>query len=171
MAIDAAYRAHDAGELVPGATRLVYVSPLKALAVDIHQNLEGPLAEIAEEARALGLAVPPITVAVRTGDTTPGARAAMVKDPPTFLVTTPESLYLLVTAQKSRAALAQVQTVIVDEIHALARDKRGSHLALTLERLEHLQVGRRADVVVCDSDLRVVRVLRSGAAVPASPDR
>ncbi len=144
VAIDAAYRAHDAGELVPGATRLVYVSPLKALAVDIHQNLEGPLAEIAEEARALGLAVPPITVAVRTGDTTPGARAAMVKDPPTFLVTTPESLYLLVTAQKSRAALAQVQTVIVDEIHALARDKRGSHLALTLERLEHLQVGRRA---------------------------
>ena len=68
VAIDAAYRAHDAGELVAGRTRVVYVSPLKALAVDIHQNLEGPLAEIAEEARCLGLAVPPITVAVRTGD-------------------------------------------------------------------------------------------------------
>jgi ATP-dependent Lhr-like helicase len=143
VAIDAAYRAHDAGQLVPGATRLVYVSPLKALAVDIHQNLEGPLAEIAEEAAALGLGVPPITVAVRTGDTTAGARAAMVKDPPTFLVTTPESLYLLVTAARSRVALSQVGTVIVDEIHALARDKRGSHLALTLERLEHLQTGPR----------------------------
>jgi len=71
VAIDAAYRAHVAGQLVPGTTRLVYVSPLKALAVDIHQNLEGPLAEIADEAAALGLSVPPITVAVRTGDTTP----------------------------------------------------------------------------------------------------
>jgi ATP-dependent Lhr-like helicase len=143
VAIDAAYRAHDAGLLVPGVTRLVYVSPLKALAVDIHQNLEGPLAEIAEEAERLGLAVPPITVAVRTGDTTAGARAAMVKDPPTFMVTTPESLYLLVTAARSRAALGQVETVVVDEIHALARDKRGSHLALTLERLENLQSGPR----------------------------
>jgi ATP-dependent Lhr-like helicase len=144
VAIDAAYRAHDAGELVAGSTRLVYVSPLKALAVDIHQNLEGPLAEIAAEAEALGRPVPPITVAVRTGDTTAGARAAMVKNPPTFIVTTPESLYLLVTAERSRlAVLGQVQTVIVDEIHALARDKRGSHLALTLERLEHLQTGSR----------------------------
>ncbi|HXQ60129.1 MAG TPA: DEAD/DEAH box helicase [Acidimicrobiales bacterium] len=143
VAIDAAYRAHDTGTFQTGTTRLVYVSPLKALAVDIHQNLEGPLAEIAEQARSLGLAVPPITVAVRTGDTTAGARAAMIKDPPTFVVTTPESLYLLVTAQRSRAALGRVETVIVDEIHALARDKRGSHLALSLERLEHLQVGPR----------------------------
>jgi ATP-dependent Lhr-like helicase len=143
VAIDAAYRAHEAGTLAPGVTRLVYVSPLKALAVDIHQNLEAPLAEIAGEAEALGLLVPPITVAVRTGDTTAGARAAMVKDPPTFLVTTPESLYLLVTAERSRRALSQVQTIIVDEIHALARDKRGSHLALTLERLDHLQSGPR----------------------------
>ena len=131
------------GTLEPSTTRLVYVSPLKALAVDIHQNLEGPLAEIAAEAEALGMAVPPISVAVRTGDTTAGARAAMVKDPPTFLVTTPESLYLLVTAGRSRLALGRIQTIIVDEIHALARDKRGSHLALTLERLEHLQSGPR----------------------------
>ncbi|HXQ62078.1 MAG TPA: DEAD/DEAH box helicase [Acidimicrobiales bacterium] len=143
VAIDAAYRAHEAGVLVPGATRVVYVSPLKALAVDIHQNLEGPLAEIAEEAARLGLSVPPVTVAVRTGDTTAGARAAMVKDPPTFLVTTPESLYLLVTAGRSRDTLGQVETIIVDEIHALARDKRGAHLALTLERLEHLRSGPR----------------------------
>ena len=143
VAIDAAYRAHDAGSLQPGVTRLVYVSPLKALAVDIQQNLDGPLAEIAEEARRLDLAVAPISVAVRTGDTTAGARAAMIKDPPTFVVTTPESLYLLVTAQRSRAGLGRVETVIVDEIHALARDKRGSHLALSLERLEHLRVGPR----------------------------
>jgi ATP-dependent Lhr-like helicase len=143
VAIDAVYRAAQRGEDIGGAVRVVYVSPLKALAVDIHQNLERPLAEIAEVARELGLAVPPVTVAVRTGDTTAGARTAMVKTPPTFLVTTPESLYLLVTAQRSRAVLGAVETVIVDEIHALARDKRGSHLAVTLERLEHLQLGER----------------------------
>ena len=143
VAIDAVYRAAQRGEDIGGAVRVVYVSPLKALAVDIHQNLERPLAEIAEVARELGLPVPPVTVAVRTGDTTAGARTAMVKTPPTFLVTTPESLYLMVTAQRSRAVLGSVETIIVDEIHALARDKRGSHLAITLERLEHLQVGRR----------------------------
>jgi ATP-dependent Lhr-like helicase len=143
VAIDAAYRAHDAGQSLKGTVRLVYVSPLKALAVDIHQNLERPLSEIADVAAELGYDVPPITVAVRTGDTTQQARTAMVKEPPTFLVTTPESLYLLVTAERSRAVLHTVHTVVVDEIHALARDKRGSHLALTLERLEHLQLGGR----------------------------
>ena len=143
MAIDQVYRLHEAGADLKGHTRVVYVSPLKALAVDVHQNLERPLAEIARVASQLGLPVPPITVAVRTGDTPPAARAAMVKDPPTFLVTTPESLYLYLTAQRSRAALTGVKTVIVDEIHALARDKRGSHLALTLERLEHVQTEGR----------------------------
>jgi len=143
VAIDTAYRAAERGEDIGGAVRVVYVSPLKALAVDIHQNLERPLTEIAEVARELGLAVPPITVAVRTGDTTSGARTAMVKTPPTMLVTTPESLYLMVTAERSRAVLGSVATVIVDEIHALARDKRGSHLSITLERLEHLQLGAR----------------------------
>jgi Lhr-like helicase len=125
------------------ARRFVYVSPLKALAVDIHQNLEGPLAEIAREAEALGLAVPPITVAVRTGDTTAGARAAMVKDPPTFLVTTPESLYLLVTAERSRAALGQVETDHRGRDPRPGPGQAGIHLALTLERLEHLQAGAR----------------------------
>ncbi len=143
VAIDALYRAHDAGESITGQTRVVYVSPLKALAVDIHQNLSGPLAEIGALARDMGLEVPPISVAVRTGDTTASERAAMVREPPTILVTTPESLYLLVTAQRSRVALGAVDTVIVDEIHALARDKRGSHLAITLERLEHLQAPSR----------------------------
>ena len=141
VAIDALYKAHQAGEDIAGHTRVVYASPLKALAVDIHQNLERPLGEIAAIAAELGLEVPPVTVAVRTGDTTAGARAAMVKEPSTILVTTPESLYLLVTAARSRAILGEVRTVVVDEIHALARDKRGSHLALTLERLDALQGG------------------------------
>jgi ATP-dependent Lhr-like helicase len=136
MAIDAAYRAHAAGEELEGRTLVVYVSPLRALAVDVRENLERPLAEIAAVAAELGLGAPPVTVAVRTGDTPASARAAMVRTPPTILVTTPESLYLYLTAARSRETLAGVRTVIVDEIHALARDKRGSHLALSLERLE-----------------------------------
>ena len=126
------------GARPPAGPQVVYVSPLKALAVDIRQNLERPLAEIAEVAAGLGLTAPDIRVAVRTGDTAAGERAAMLKRPPDFLITTPESLYLLVTAERSRAMLASGQTVIVDEIHAVAGNKRGSHLALTLERLEHL---------------------------------
>jgi ATP-dependent Lhr-like helicase len=143
VAIDSLYRAFEDGRDIGQDTSVVYVSPLKALAVDIHQNLEQPLAEIAAVAAELGLAAPDITVGVRTGDTPPSARTAMVSRPPALLVTTPESLYLLVTAGRSRRTLGQVKTVIVDEIHALARDKRGSHLALTLERLDHLQVGPR----------------------------
>ncbi|HYA45843.1 MAG TPA: DEAD/DEAH box helicase, partial [Acidimicrobiales bacterium] len=143
MAIDQAYRAHEGGEGIDGITRVVYVSPLKALAVDVHENLLRPLREIAEVAGEMGLTPAPVTVAVRTGDTPPAARASMVRQPPTFLVTTPESLYLYVTAARSRATLSQVKTVIVDEIHALARDKRGSHLALTIERLERLAADGR----------------------------
>src|SRR5215470_14500412 len=138
VAIDALYRAHAAGEDVGGATRVVYVSPLKALAVDIACNLERPLAEIAAVAVELGLAPAPIRVAVRTGDTTPSQRAQMLKQRPTLVVTTPESLYLLLTSPRGRDALQTVETVIVDEIHAVARDKRGAHLALSLERLEAL---------------------------------
>ncbi len=144
VAIDALYRAHATGADIAECTRVVYVSPLKALAVDIHENLERPLAEIAAVAEELGLEPPAITVGVRTGDTPASARTAMVAHPPNFLVTTPESLYLLVTAQRSRRTLVQVETVIVDEIHALARDKRGSHLALTLERLDHVGDDARA---------------------------
>jgi ATP-dependent helicase Lhr and Lhr-like helicase len=134
-AIDGLYRAHEAGRSIVGATQVVYLSPLKALAVDIHANLEQPLAEIVEAARELGYEPAPITVAVRTGDSTSWERQLMVRRPPNLLVTTPESLYLYLTAERSRGTLAGVETVIVDEIHALARDKRGSHLALTLERL------------------------------------
>ncbi len=125
----------------PQGPQVVYVSPLKALATDIWQNLERPLAEIAEVAAELGLPAPRIRVAVRTGDTAQAERAAMLKRPPHFLITTPESLYLLVTAERSRAIMSGVGTVIVDEIHAVAGNKRGSHLALTLERLQHLAAG------------------------------
>ncbi|HVT42171.1 MAG TPA: DEAD/DEAH box helicase, partial [Acidimicrobiales bacterium] len=113
-------------------------SPLRALAVDVHENLHVPLAEIREEAARLGCPDPGLRVAVRTGDTPPAERAAMKKQSPDLLVTTPESLYLLLTAPSSRALLRGVRTVIVDEVHTLARDKRGSHLALSLERLDAL---------------------------------
>ena len=137
MAINKLYV--EAAQGIPSAgTRVVYVSPLKALVVDIAENLERPLAEIADIATAMGLASPTITLGVRTGDTPSSQRQAMVRRPPTFMVTTPESLYLLLTAAKSRDNLRGVDTIIVDEIHALARDKRGSHLALTLERLGHV---------------------------------
>ncbi len=138
VAIDALYRAHEGGADVEVGARVVYVSPLRALAVDIAENLQRPLAEIAGVAAEMGFSPPNIRVAVRTGDTTSAARSLMVRKPPSFVVTTPESLYLLVTSERGREALRSVETVIVDEIHAVARDKRGSHLALTLERLEAL---------------------------------
>jgi len=123
-------------------TRVVYVSPLRALSNDMHRNLEEPLAEIAALAAARGTPIPALRVGLRTGDTSAAQRAAMIRRPPHILVTTPESLFLLLTADKGRATLRNVDTVIVDEIHALVRDKRGSHLAITLERLEAL-CGRR----------------------------
>ncbi len=125
------------GEAKPGVD-VVYVSPLKALAADIQQNLQRPLEEIAHEARRRGDAVPEVRVAMRSGDTPASGRAAMLKRPPQILVTTPESLYLMLTAERSREVLRSVRTVIVDEIHAVARDKRGSHLAISLERLDAL---------------------------------
>jgi ATP-dependent helicase Lhr and Lhr-like helicase len=134
VCIDRLYRASEPGS----GPSVVYVSPLKALAVDIQQNLEAPLREIAAVAASMGLAAPDIRVAVRTGDTAAAERAAMLKRPPDFLITTPESLYLLVTAERSRAMLRNVRTIIVDEIHAVAGNKRGSHLALTLERVAHV---------------------------------
>ena len=134
-AIDSLYKAHEAGQPIEGTTRVVYLSPLKALAVDVHTNLEEPLEQIARTARELGYEPAPVTVGVRTGDSTSSQRQTMLRRPPNLLVTTPESLYLYLTAERSRATLRAVETVIVDEIHALARDKRGSHLTLSLERL------------------------------------
>lgn len=119
-------------------TQVVYISPLKALSNDIEKNLREPLAGIAAIAAEMGLMVPPIRVGVRTGDTPAAERLKMTKSPPHILVTTPESLYILLTAEKSRQRLRGVKTVIIDEIHAVARDKRGSHLALSMERLDAL---------------------------------
>jgi len=138
VAIDAAYRSAEAGTSVRGAPEVLYISPLRALAVDVHENLHVPLTEIREEATRLGYPDPGLRVAIRTGDTPAAERAAMKKQSPDLLVTTPESLYLLLTAPSSRALLRGVRTVIVDEVHTLARDKRGSHLALSLERLDAL---------------------------------
>jgi ATP-dependent Lhr-like helicase len=138
VAIDAAYRAADAGTRQGGLPEVLYVSPLRALAVDVHENLHVPLTEIRDEAARLGYGDPGLRVAVRTGDTPAAERAAMRKNAPDILVTTPESLYLLLTAPSSRAMLRGVRTVIVDEVHTLARDKRGSHLSLSLERLDSL---------------------------------
>ncbi|MCB9521131.1 MAG: DEAD/DEAH box helicase [Myxococcales bacterium] len=123
-------------------TYVVYVSPLKALSNDIEKNLQAPLAGIMERVRRDAPDAAPITVAVRTGDTSAKDRRAAVARPPHVLVTTPESLYILLTSRSGRAALATTCTVIVDEIHALVGDKRGSHLALSLERLEALVVGQ-----------------------------
>ena len=121
------------GPALRGETQVLYVSPLKALANDIRKNLLEPLAEL----RACD-GVPEIRTAVRTGDTPQSERAAMLKRPPHVLVTTPESLYVLLTSTSGRKLLGTVRTVIVDEIHAVARDKRGAHLALSLERLDAL---------------------------------
>src|SRR3984893_6577094 len=135
--IDRLVRKAISGDLTD-TTQVLYVSPLKALGNDIQKNLQQPLGEILQLAGARGLLMPEIRTAVRTGDTLMKERRAMIKRPPHILVTTPESLYILLTAQKSREILRTVETVIVDEIHAVADDKRGTHLALSLERLEVL---------------------------------
>jgi ATP-dependent Lhr-like helicase len=119
-------------------TRVLYVSPLKALSNDIQKNLEVPLREIQARAKQAGQDLPEVRAAVRTGDTLMPERQKMLRKPPHILVTTPESLYILLTAAKSREFLRTVETVIVDEIHAVADDKRGAHLALSLERLDAL---------------------------------
>ena len=127
-------------------TSVVYVSPLKALGNDVRKNLLAPLEAIYELAARDGLLPEPIRVQVRTGDTPASERAQMVRRPPHVLITTPESLYLVLTAPRGRETLRHVETVIVDEIHALARDKRGSHLALSLERLK-AQARRRLQLI------------------------
>ncbi len=140
ICIDRLLRKAIAGTL-RAETEVVYVSPLKALSNDIQKNLDGPLREIQSLALERGYLCPEIRTAVRTGDTLQAERRRMLKRPPHILVTTPESLYILLTAEKSRENLRRVETVIVDEIHAVADDKRGSHLALTLERLDALVRG------------------------------
>ncbi|WP_437727795.1 DEAD/DEAH box helicase [Sorangium sp. So ce861] len=123
-------------------TDVLYISPLKALSHDVHRNLEQPIAEIAAAMREAGLPAPGIRAVVRTGDSPAQERRAMAARPPHVLVTTPESAFILLTSESGRRALAGVRTVIVDEVHAVAGDKRGAHLALTLERLEDLVTSR-----------------------------
>src|SRR5262245_56324664 len=119
-------------------TQVLYISPLKALSNDIEKNLQGPLRGIRNVLKEQGLPEADIRVMVRTGDTTQQERASMREKPPHILVTTPESLYVLLTSQGGRRMLGSVRTVIVDEVHAMIGDKRGSHLSLSLERLDHL---------------------------------
>ena len=141
ICIDRLVRKALGGELTD-RTEVLYVSPLKALSNDIQKNLEIPLGEILLLAGQRGMLMPEIRTAVRTGDTLAHERRAMLARPPHILVTTPESLYILLTAAKSREVLRTVESVIVDEIHAVADDKRGTHLALSLERLDQL-TGKR----------------------------
>jgi ATP-dependent Lhr-like helicase len=182
-AIDGLFRQ---GAGLPDQTQVLYISPLRALSNDVQKNLQGPLAEI----RAADPSLPEVRVLVRTGDTPASERAAMTRRPPHILVTTPESLYILLTSEGGRAMLATTRIVIVDEIHALVRDKRGAHLALSLERLEALtgramqrvglsatqkpldEVGRFLAGVGRDCalvDAGTFRALDLGVEVPPSP--
>ncbi len=156
-ALDDLVRQATAGTL-PDRTLVVYVSPLKALTNDVRENLEKPLAAIVALANERLAAFMPIRTAVRTGDTPALQRQRMLRKPPHVLVTTPESLYILLTAEKSRRLLGGVTTVIVDEIHAMAGNKRGSHLALTLARLD--------DLVASESGTRPQRVGLSATVRP-----
>ncbi|HUF49798.1 MAG TPA: DEAD/DEAH box helicase [Longimicrobiales bacterium] len=141
-AIDELFREGLEHGALPDDVRVIYVSPLKALSTDIHRNLAEPRREIRRIAEQLGLPPVRITAATRSGDTPQTERAAMLRKPPHILVTTPESLYLLLTAERSRAMLKTARTVIIDEIHAVIETRRGAHLALSLERLDHV-AGRR----------------------------
>ena len=141
-AIDQLLREGLARSELPDEVRVIYVSPLKALSADIHKNLAEPRREIRRIAEESGYPPVRITAAVRSGDTPQAERAAMLRTPPHILVTTPESLYLLLTAERSRAMLRTAHVVIVDEIHAVLESRRGAHLALSLERLDHV-CGRR----------------------------
>ncbi len=135
-------------------TRVLYVSPLKALGVDVERNLRAPLVGIRRTAERLGHAVADISVGVRSGDTPARERTALLRRPPDVLITTPESLYLMLTSS-ARSTLADVDTVIVDEIHAIAGTKRGSHLALSLERLD-VQLGRDVQRIALSATVRPI---------------
>jgi ATP-dependent Lhr-like helicase len=167
ICIDRLVRKALTGELTD-QTEVLYVSPLKALSNDIQKNLETPLGEILQLAGQRGFLMPDIRTAVRTGDTLAHERRAMLSRPPHILVTTPESLYILLTAAKSREVLKTVDTVILDEIHAMADDKRGSHLALSLERLDHLAGKRLARIGLSATQKPIELVARflSGSAQP-----
>src|SRR5690606_10873494 len=151
-------------------TRLVYLSPLRALAVDVEKNLRAPLLGIAHAAERLGVEVTLPTVGIRTGDTPADERRKLIRNPPDLLITTPESLYLMLTSA-ARDTLAGVEAVIVDEIHALAPTKRGAHLALSLERLEERTDGplQRIGLSATQRPLDEIARFLGGHQAPASP--
>jgi len=157
--IDALVRLGVRGQL-RDETCVVYVSPLKALSNDILKNLEEPLAGIRQELLALGLPDVAIRTLVRTGDTPQADRERMRRKPPHILVTTPESLYILLTSESGRKTLASARTVIVDEIHALAPNKRGAHLAISLERLEEITGSRLTRVGLSATQKPIEEVAR-----------
>ncbi len=163
-----------AGGDLPDRTSVLYVSPLKALSNDVRSNLEEPLAELRALATELGYPAPGVRTAVRTGDTTARERRAAALHPPHVLVTTPESLFILLTSESGRRALRDVRTVIVDEIHAVAADKRGAHLALSLERLEALVAPAKLQRVGLSATVRplevAARLLAGGHALPEIVD-
>src|ERR1043166_8593212 len=172
-AIDELVRQGVAGTLTD-ETQVVYVSPLKALSNDIRLNLERPIAGIRQRLRAQGQPDVEITTWVRTGDTPPGERQRMARKPPHIVVTTPESLYILLGSESGRAMLSTTRTVIVDEIHALAPNKRGSHLALSLERLAAICARPPLRVGLSATQKPIEEVARflvgAGVAGNAAPD-
>ncbi len=163
-AIDDLVRQGQHGPL-PDQTQVLYISPLKALSNDVQKNLQEPLEGIQKHLKARGYRAVAIRTSVRTGDTPASERASMVKRPPHILVTTPESLYILLTSVKGRAMLSTVRTVIVDEIHALVQSKRGAHLSLSLERLEALTLPHRG----LDNPMHPVPMARIGLSATQKP--
>ena len=160
------------GAPLPDETQVLYVSPLKALSNDIRKNLSEPLDGIRAALEAMNIEPPEVRVLVRTGDTKASERAAMVKRPPHILVTTPESLYILLTSAGGRKMLETVRTVIVDEIHAVARDRRGAHLALSLERLDALVTARapsRPSASASPPPSALSRRWRASSSAPDAP--
>ncbi len=156
---------------LPDEVRVLYVSPLKALGADIHKNLAEPRRAVRRLAEDAGLPAPRITAAVRTGDTTQSERAAMLRTPPHILVTTPESLYLLLTSERSRQMLRTVRTIIVDEIHAVIGTRRGAHLALSLERLRGLTERPSLRLGLSATQKPIEEVARFLVGLPDNDDR
>ena len=149
--------------------RTLYISPLKALGYDVERNLEGPMRGIEAAAKSLGIEIPEVRADVRTGDTSSSARARMVRNPPHILITTPESLYLILTSPRARSILSTAETVIVDEIHTLCANKRGVHLSITLERLEQIAPGfQRIGLSATQRPLTEVARLLGGQTVTST---
>ena len=166
-ALDALYS--DVAPSNQKGIRTLYISPLKALGYDVERNLEEPMRGIEAVAQSLGIEIPEVRADVRTGDTPSAARARMVRNPPHILITTPESLYLILTSPRARSILSTVETVIVDEIHTLCANKRGVHLSITLERLEQIAPGfQRIGLSATQRPLTEVARLLGGQTVSST---